>query len=77
MEISIGLAFLAGLASFLTPCVFSLVPAYIGYLSGRSAAISQISTGAHRWDTFRHGLTFVLGFSFVFILLGLAVSALG
>lgn len=77
MEISIGLAFLAGLASFLTPCVFSLVPAYIGYLSGRSAAISQVGSGPNRWDTFKHGIAFVLGFSFVFILLGLAVSALG
>ncbi len=33
-QISIGLAFLAGLASFLSPCVFSLVPAYVGYLGG-------------------------------------------
>jgi cytochrome c-type biogenesis protein len=77
MDISIGLAFLAGLASFLTPCVFSLVPAYIGYLGGRSAAISQVGRESSRWDTFKHGITFVLGFSFVFILLGLAVSALG
>jgi cytochrome c-type biogenesis protein len=37
LNVSIGLAFLAGLASFLSPCVFSLVPAYIGYLGGRSA----------------------------------------
>ena len=36
-NVSLGLAFLAGLASFLSPCVFSLVPAYIGYLGGRAA----------------------------------------
>ena len=36
-RVTIGLAFLAGLASFLSPCVFSLVPAYIGYLGGRAA----------------------------------------
>ena len=36
-QVTIGLAFLAGLASFLSPCVFSLVPAYIGYLGGRAA----------------------------------------
>ena len=35
-NITLGLAFLAGLASFLSPCVFSLVPAYIGYLSGHT-----------------------------------------
>ena len=37
-NISLGLAFLAGLASFLSPCVFALVPAYVGYLGGRSVA---------------------------------------
>ena len=35
-NVTVGLAFLAGLASFLSPCVFSLVPAYIGYLGGRA-----------------------------------------
>jgi cytochrome c-type biogenesis protein len=76
-NITIGLAFLAGLASFLSPCVFSLVPAYIGYLSGRSVAASEEDDAANRWLTFSHGLAFVLGFSIVFILLGLAASALG
>jgi len=75
-NITLGLAFLAGLASFLSPCVFSLVPAYIGYLGGRSVAIAQ-EREPSRWDTFSHGLAFVLGFSVVFILLGVATSALG
>jgi cytochrome c-type biogenesis protein len=73
---SLGLAFLAGLASFLSPCVFALVPAYIGYLGGRSAAGAGKDESA-TWTTFRHGLAFVLGFSAVFILLGLLSSALG
>lgn len=77
-NVTIGLAFLAGLASFLSPCVFALVPAYIGYLSGRSLAVAgggvQIP---NRLETFLHGLAFVLGFSFVFVLLGVAASALG
>ncbi|MEN8172508.1 MAG: cytochrome c biogenesis protein CcdA [Chloroflexota bacterium] len=76
-NITIGLAFLAGLASFLSPCVFSLVPAYIGYLSGRSVASSDGDGTINRWVTLSHGLAFVLGFSVVFILLGLAASALG
>ncbi|MBG7609994.1 MAG: cytochrome c biogenesis protein CcdA [Anaerolineae bacterium] len=76
-NISIGLAFIAGIASFLSPCVFSLVPAYIGYLSGRSIANSEKNGSSNRWLTFSHGLAFVLGFSVVFILLGLATSALG
>ena len=75
-DISIGLAFLAGVASFLSPCVFSLVPAYIGYLGGRSAA-SAVGGNQNRWLTFSHGLAFVLGFGLVFTSLGLATSAIG
>ena len=75
-NIGLGLAFLAGLASFLSPCVFSLVPAYIGYLGGRSVASAE-SGETNRWLTFSHGLAFVIGFSIVFILLGIATSALG
>jgi cytochrome c-type biogenesis protein len=74
-QITFGLAFLAGLASFLSPCVFSLVPAYIGYLGGRAAGGE--STESNRFITFTHGLAFVLGFSFVFITLGIASSAFG
>jgi cytochrome c-type biogenesis protein len=75
MNVSVGLAFLAGIASFLSPCVFSLVPAYIGYLGGRAAGGE--SDGKNRWITFSHGLAFVLGFSVVFIFLGLAAAGLG
>jgi len=67
-QISVGLAFLAGLASFLSPCVFSLVPAYVGYLGGR--AVGGENNSANRWITFSHGVAFVLGFSTVFVLLG-------
>lgn len=74
-NVSLGLAFLAGLASFLSPCVFSLVPAYIGYLGGRSVGIAR-SGEIKRWITFTHGLAFVIGFSVVFISLGVASSAL-
>lgn len=77
VNIGLGLAFLAGLASFLSPCVFSLVPAYIGYLGGRSIASATDSGKANRRTAFTHGLAFVLGFSIVFILLGIAISALG
>ncbi len=74
-RISVGLAFLAGLASFLSPCVFSLVPAYIGYLGGRAAGGE--SNNANRWITFSHGLAFVLGFSTVFVLLGVMAAFAG
>lgn len=74
-NVTIGLAFLAGLASFLSPCVFSLVPAYIGYLGGR--AVGGEASESNRYVTFTHGLAFVLGFSLIFISLGAASSALG
>ncbi len=78
MDLSLGLAFLAGLASFLSPCVFSLVPAYISYLSGRSiAALKSAESQEFKWETFSHGLAFVLGFSLVFISLGATASAIG
>lgn len=76
INVSLGLAFLAGLVSFFSPCVFSLVPAYVGYLSGRSIAQTQSDSAKEKWHTFLHGVAFVLGFSFVFITLGLAFSAL-
>lgn len=75
-NVTIWLAFLAGLASFLSPCVLALVPAYVGYLGGRSVA----TTGQvieNRWVTFSHGVAFVIGFSFVFVILGAAASAIG
>ncbi len=77
MEVSLWIAFLAGMASFLTPCVFSLVPAYIGYLSGRSLADSSATAKQNRLETLAHGFAFVLGFSVVFVLLGITVSVIG
>ncbi len=74
-NVTIGLAFLAGLASFLSPCVFSLVPAYIGYLGGRAAGGEAAEN--RRFITLSHGVAFVLGFSMVFITLGVASAAFG
>jgi len=74
-QISVWLALLAGLASFLSPCVFSLVPAYVGYLGG--LAVGGENPRSNRWVTFSHGLAFVLGFSVVFILLGVAAAFAG
>lgn len=74
MNVTLGFAFLAGIASFLSPCVFALVPAYIGYLGGKSAGAGR---DVSPWISFSHGLAFVLGFSVVFILFGLAASAIG
>src|SRR5512137_3029876 len=74
-DVTIGIAFLAGLASFLSPCVLSLVPVYISYLGGRASGGEL--TRQNRWITFSHGLAFVLGFSVVFIFFNIIASALG
>ncbi|MCH7589127.1 MAG: cytochrome c biogenesis protein CcdA [Chloroflexi bacterium] len=75
-NVTVGLAFLAGLASFLSPCVLALVPAYVGYLGGRTINSSgEVITT--RWVTFSHGVAFVLGFSIVFVILGAAASLIG
>lgn len=75
-NVTVGLAALAGLASFLSPCVLALMPAYVGYLGGRSVSpTGQVLE--NRWTTFTHGMAFVLGFSLVFIALGAAASLIG
>jgi len=75
-NLGIWVAFLAGLASFLSPCVFALVPAYIGYLSSRSVASAKTGE-ANRLETVSHAIAFVLGFTVIFVVLGLSASALG
>ncbi len=74
-DVTVGLAILAGLASFLSPCVFALVPVYVGYLGGR--AVGGELNSHNRWVTFSHGLAFVIGFSLVFILFNIIAAALG
>ena len=76
-NINFGIAFFAGVASFLSPCVFALVPAYIGYLSGRSVAGGDSEKQTNSLETFSHGVVFVLGFSVVFVILGALAGALG
>jgi cytochrome c-type biogenesis protein len=75
-SVSFGLVVLAGVVSFLSPCVLSLVPAYVTYLSSRSITTEGMVIGTRR-DTFTHGVAFVLGFSVVFITLGAAAGAAG
>jgi len=72
------LAFVAGLASFLSPCVLPLVPAYIGYLSGQAViAPAGQRTAGERLAILLHALAFVIGFSAVFLTLGAAAGGLG
>jgi cytochrome c-type biogenesis protein len=76
-DVTIGLAFLAGLISFISPCVLPLVPAYIGYMGGQATqqAQRQSSNLRQRFGTLTHGLFFVLGFTIFFVLFGLLTTA--
>jgi cytochrome c-type biogenesis protein len=76
MNVSIFAAFLAGLVSFLSPCVLPLVPGYISMLSG--LGVEELREGrAPRGQLLRSSLAFVLGFSVVFITFGASASAVG
>ncbi len=81
MEISgIGLfsAFLAGLISFLSPCVLPLVPAYVSYIAGESLEeLTGETTRRQRMTTLLLSLLFVLGFTTVFVLMGASATAIG
>jgi len=76
MHLSIIAAFLAGLVSFLSPCVFPLVPGYLSYMAGTTAREARTESGA-RWRVTAHALFFVLGFALVFAMLGAAASTIG
>jgi cytochrome c-type biogenesis protein len=78
-HITVGIAFLAGLVSFVSPCVLPLVPAYLSLLTGSSLEELQASrTGdGLRASAVGHAIAFILGFTLVFVLLGLTASAIG
>ena len=78
-NISIIGAFVAGLLSFLSPCVPPLIPSYITYITGLSFADLQAEHPSHkvRQQTIIHSLLFIAGFTCVFVLLGASASFLG
>src|SRR5215212_7351636 len=89
MQLRFPLALIAGLVSFISPCVLPLVPAYIGYMGGRltHTVSAQVAVGAgggqvtigtpvsQRFMIVLHTLAFVAGFTFIFVVLGLLTTA--
>ncbi|MEB2287156.1 MAG: redoxin domain-containing protein [Anaerolineae bacterium] len=78
-DVTVGFAFIAGLLSFISPCVLPLVPAYVGYMSGQ---MTQQAAGSavrdefrRRFGTLTHGFFFVLGFTLFFVVFGLLTTA--
>jgi len=78
-DISIFAALVAGLLSFLSPCVLPLVPPYLVYLAGTSLErlADEESEPRVRWETVGAAALFVAGFSTVFVLLGASASVVG
>src|SRR5512146_1670747 len=72
-------AFVAGLLSFLSPCVLPLIPSYITYITGLSFADLQAEHPSHkvRQQTIIHSLLFIAGFTVVFVLLGASATFVG
>jgi cytochrome c-type biogenesis protein len=77
-HLTVGIAFLAGLVSFVSPCVLPLVPAYLSFLTGTSLEELQTElTARARSRVSLHSLAFIAGFTIVFVGLGVTASALG
>lgn len=77
-NVSLMIAFTAGLLSFVSPCVLPLIPSYVTYISGVS--LEKLTVGddkGARWGTFFHSIAFVAGFSLIFIMLGASATMLG
>lgn len=78
-DVSFPLAFLAGLLSFLSPCVLPLFPSYVSFITGIS--FEDLTGGMDkkriRYLTITNSLSFIAGFSTVFMALGASSSAIG
>ncbi|MFO8112437.1 MAG: cytochrome c biogenesis protein CcdA [Desulfosalsimonadaceae bacterium] len=77
-SVSYSAAFLAGLLSFVSPCLLPLIPAYFAFISGYSIEeLTENPDAAVRARIFTATISFVLGFSLVFILMGASASVIG
>jgi cytochrome c-type biogenesis protein len=89
-NVTLGLAFLGGLLSFISPCVLPLIPGYLSYISGLSldemrgtpaagsaAAVAVVAPPHVRRRILLSSLAFILGFTIVFVALGASASAIG
>lgn len=78
-NISYIVAFTAGLLTFLSPCLLPLIPSFVAYITGVSFTDlkSDKKSAEVRRKTITHSLLFILGFSLIFILLGLTATYIG
>ena len=81
-QIPFIMSFLAGIVTFVSPCVLPLIPAYLMFITGLSAsemASSEVVEDRKKWDwqPFIQTLLFVSGFSLIFVLMGASATFLG
>jgi cytochrome c-type biogenesis protein len=76
-HVSYIVAFTAGILTFLSPCILPLIPSFIAYITGVSYNELKNETKDVRKKTISHTVLFILGFSVVFILMGLTATAIG
>lgn len=74
-NINVFSAFVAGILSFLSPCVFPLLPAFISHLTGSSVQDGKLVV--NRGKMIYQSIFFIVGFSLVFIMLGASASVIG
>lgn len=75
LAVGIMIALSAGFISFISPCVLPIVPAYLAFISGMT--FNELSAGNRRGSAILTSISFVLGLSVVFLILGATASALG
>jgi cytochrome c-type biogenesis protein len=77
-EVSIGIAFLAGLISFVSPCVLALLPVYLAFLGDASVATDRAGTATvSRTAVLPQALLFIAGFTSLFVVLGTSIGLVG
>jgi len=78
-EVSIVIAFMAGIGSFFAPCIIPMVPAFLAYISGTTLSEARTKDNIisiNRANVFFNSIFFVLGFSVVFSALGVAINSI-
>jgi len=78
VHLNLATAFLAGLVSFVSPCVLPLVPSYLSFLTGTSLEDLKVESSAQaKANVLAHALAFIAGFTVIFVAIGLSASAIG
>ena len=78
VQVSLAMAFLAGLVSFLSPCVLPVVPSYLVFVSGLTLnELTDYSTYEVRIMAILHSVLFMFGFGLVFMTMGLVATTVG